>query len=76
MIEKFTELIDKTDEAIIVMIKREKLPVVLDFQNPNKPNSRVSETWIYLAEFNHIIREAYFNRPTEKREAWLKWLRL
>ncbi|WP_339051620.1 Cox family DNA-binding protein [Candidatus Hamiltonella endosymbiont of Tuberolachnus salignus] len=74
-IEKFAELIGKTDEAVRLMIKREKLPVV-DFQDPNKPNSRVSETWIYLAEFNRIVREAYFNRPAEERDAWLKWLGL
>jgi len=74
-IEKFAELIGKTDEAVRLMIKREKLPVV-DFQDPNKPNSRVSETWIYLSEFNRIVREAYFNRPAKERDAWLKWLGL
>lgn len=72
-IKKFAELTGKTDEAVRVMIKREKLPV-LDFQDPNKPNARVSETWIYLSEFNRIVREAYSNRPAEERDAWTKWL--
>ncbi|HGJ5883943.1 Cox family DNA-binding protein [Arsenophonus sp.] len=42
----------------------------------NKPNSRTSETWIYLTEFNRRVREAYFNRPAEERDAWLKRLGL
>ncbi|WP_100096172.1 Cox family DNA-binding protein [Candidatus Williamhamiltonella defendens] len=38
--------------------------------------TRVGERWVVIPELNRIVREAYFNRPAEERDAWLKWLGL
>lgn len=73
--KKFAELLGKTPSAINEMVENQKLPVI-NLRDPNKPNARVGERWIYLPEFNRIVREAYFNRPAEERDAWLKWLGL
>ncbi|HGJ5865472.1 Cox family DNA-binding protein [Arsenophonus nasoniae] len=73
--EKFAELIGKPDSAIKEMVKHNKLPVI-ELRDPNKPNARIGEKWIYIPEFNRAVREAYFNRPIEQRDAWLLWLGL
>ncbi|WP_334473743.1 Cox family DNA-binding protein [Arsenophonus sp. PmNCSU2021_1] len=73
-IKKFAELLGKTPSAVKDMAEDQKLPVIF-LKDPTKPNAR-SERWIYLPEFNRIVREAYFNRPAEERDAWLKWLGL
>lgn len=74
-IKKFAELLGKTPSAVKDMAEEQKLPVIF-LKDPNKLNARVGKRWIYLPEFNRIVREAYFNRPAEERDAWLKWLEL
>ncbi|WP_334473629.1 Cox family DNA-binding protein [Arsenophonus sp. PmNCSU2021_1] len=74
-VKKFAELIGKTPSAVQEMIENNKLPVI-PLQDPSKPNSRVRERLIYIPEFNRGLRAAYFNRPAEERDAWLKWLGL
>ncbi|EMX8410949.1 TPA: Cox family DNA-binding protein [Yersinia enterocolitica] len=73
--DKFAELIGKPDSAVKEMVKNNKLPVI-ELRDPDKPNSRVGEKWIYIPEFNRAVREAYFNRPIEQRDAWLLWIGL
>ncbi|MBG6243348.1 MAG: hypothetical protein EKE20_16800 [Candidatus Symbiopectobacterium sp. Dall1.0] len=74
-VNKFAELIGKTPIAVREMIDNNKLPII-PLQDPSKPNSRVRERLIYLPEFNRGLRAAYFNRPADERDAWLKWLGL
>ncbi|MFS1582940.1 MAG: Cox family DNA-binding protein [Candidatus Arsenophonus phytopathogenicus] len=74
-VTKFAELIGKSPSAVQEMIDNNKLPVIR-LQDPNKPNSRVRERLIYIPEFNRGVREAYFNRPAEERDAWKKWFGL
>uniref|UniRef100_A0A3B0M1A5 Regulatory phage protein cox n=1 Tax=Arsenophonus endosymbiont of Trialeurodes vaporariorum TaxID=235567 RepID=A0A3B0M1A5_9GAMM len=73
--KKFAELLGKTPSAVNEMVENQKLPII-NLRDPNKPNARVDERWVYLPAFNRIVREAYFNRPVEERDAWLKWLGL
>ncbi|HHL1534983.1 hypothetical protein J9B39_23485 [Klebsiella pneumoniae] len=74
-VEKFAELIGKPKTAIEEMIKARKLPVI-ELRDPNKPNARAGERWVYIPEFNRAVREAYYNRPVEQRDAWLLWMGL
>lgn len=73
--EKFAELIGKSDTAVKEMVKSNKLPII-ELKDPDKPNVRAGEKWIYIPEFNRAVRDAYFNRPVEQRDAWLLWLGL
>ncbi|MFT4464001.1 MAG: Cox family DNA-binding protein [Sodalis sp. (in: enterobacteria)] len=73
--EKFAELIGKSDTAVKEMVKSNKLPII-ELKDPDKPNVRAGEKWIYIPELNRAVREAYFNRPVEQRDAWLLWLGL
>ncbi len=73
--EKFAELIGKSKAAVAEMVKQHKLPVI-ELKDPLKPNVRVGERWIYIPEFNRAVREAYYNRPVEQRDAWLLWMGL
>ncbi|MCC8421415.1 hypothetical protein J8V12_10760 [Photorhabdus thracensis] len=36
----------------------------------------IGEKWIYVPEFNRAMREAFYNRPKEQRDAWLLWIGL
>ena len=79
-VEKFAELIGKPKTAVeemtgSSMIKARKLPVI-ELRDPNKPNARAGERWVYIPEFNRAVREAYYNRPVEQRDAWLLWMGL
>jgi len=71
--EKFAELIGKPKTAVAEMIKANKLPII-ELRDPAKPNARAGEKWVYLPEFNRAVREAYYNRPPEQRDAWLLWM--
>ena len=35
-----------------------------------------AENWIYIPEFTRAMRDAYYNRPREQRDAWLLWIGL
>ncbi|MGO3014198.1 MAG: Cox family DNA-binding protein [Hafnia alvei] len=72
---KFAELIGKTETAIKEMTKNGKLPVI-ELRDPTKVNCRVGEKWIYIPEFNRAVKEAFYNRPVEQRDAWLLWMGL
>jgi hypothetical protein len=72
---KFAELIGKTESAVKEMTKNRKLPVI-ELRDPDKPNSRAGEKWIYIPEFNRAVKEAFYNRPIEQRDAWLLWMGL
>ena len=45
-----------------------------------KPKTAVSEMvkakWVFIPEFNRAVREAFYNRPVEQRDAWLLWMGL
>lgn len=71
---KFAEMIGKTANAVGDMVRDGKLPVV-QMKNPESLTNR-SENWIYIPEFNRAMRDAYFNRPKEQRDAWLLWIGL
>ncbi|ECP3631245.1 regulator [Salmonella enterica] len=71
---KFAEMIGKSANAVGDMVRDGKLPVV-QMKNPEALTSR-SENWIYIPEFNRAMRDAYFNRPKEQRDAWLLWIGL
>lgn len=73
--EKFAELLGKPNSAVSEMVKNNKLPVI-ELRDPTKPNSRAGEKWVYIPEFNRAVREAFFNRPPEQRDAWLLWMGL
>lgn len=74
-IEKFAELLGKPKTAVVEMVKANKLPLI-ELRDPTKPNARAGEKWVYLPEFNRAVREAFYNRPIEQRDAWLLWLGL
>ncbi|MDW4798759.1 regulatory phage cox family protein, partial [Escherichia coli] len=57
------------------MIKANKLPVI-ELRDPNKPKARAGEKWVFIPEFNRAVREAFYNRPVEQRDAWLLWMGL
>ncbi|KFB99661.1 Cox family protein [Trabulsiella guamensis ATCC 49490] len=71
---KFAELIGKTPSMVKSMIEEGKLPII-QWRNPAALTNR-SENWIYIPEFNRAMREAYYNRPREQRDAWLLWIGL
>ncbi|PTA87880.1 hypothetical protein CWM66_24805 [Kosakonia sp. H7A] len=73
--EKFAELIGKPKTAVAEMVKANKLPVI-ELRDPNKPNARAGEKWVFIPEFNRAVREAFYNRPVEQRDAWLLWMGL
>lgn len=73
-VSKFAEMIGKQPSAVRDMVTASKLPII-PMQNPEARKPR-SENWIYLPEFNERMREAFFARPKEQRDAWLLWLGL
>lgn len=73
--DKFAELIGKPKTAIESMIKANKLPVI-ELRDPTKPAARAGDKLVFLPEFNRGVREAFFNRPVEQRDAWLLWMGL
>ncbi|HAK0657365.1 TPA: hypothetical protein H2U60_003779 [Salmonella enterica] len=73
--EKFADLLGKPKTAVTEMIKANKLPVI-ELRDPNKPKARAGEKWVFIPEFNRSVREAFYNRPVEQRDAWLLWMGL
>ncbi|ENP6501023.1 Cox family DNA-binding protein [Salmonella enterica subsp. enterica serovar Stanley] len=73
--EKFADLLGKPKTAVTEMIKANKLPVI-ELRDPNKPKARAGEKWVFIPEFNRAVREAFYNRPVEQRDAWLLWMGL
>lgn len=73
--DKFAELLGKPRTAVKTMIEKNKLPVV-EFRDPSKPKARAGEKLVYVPEFNRGVREAFYNRPVEQRDAWLLWMGL
>ncbi|EOM5457984.1 Cox family DNA-binding protein [Escherichia coli] len=73
--EKFADLLGKQKTAVTEMIKANKLPVI-ELRDPNKPKARAGEKWVFIPEFNRAVREAFYNRPVEQRDAWLLWMGL
>lgn len=71
---KFAEMIGKTANAVGDMVRDGKLPIV-PMKNPEALTNR-AENWIYIPAFNRAMRDAYFNRPKEQRDAWLLWIGL
>ncbi|ALX92714.1 regulator [Serratia fonticola] len=73
---KFAEMIGKKEDAVKSMIDAGKLPII-PWTNPEtkSPNPR-SENWVYIPEFNRAMRDAFYNRPKEQRDAWLLWIGL
>jgi DNA-directed RNA polymerase specialized sigma24 family protein len=73
---KFAEMIGKKADAVKSMIDAGKLPII-QWTNPETkgPNTR-SENWVYIPEFNLAMRDAFYNRPKEQRDAWLLWIGL
>ncbi|WP_428321299.1 Cox family DNA-binding protein [Pantoea ananatis] len=73
--QKFGELIGKPASAIKAMAENNKLPLI-EWRNPENPAGRAGEKMVYLPEFNRAMRDAYYSRPVEQRDAWLLWLGL
>ena len=73
--EKFADLLGKPKTAVTEMIKANKLPVI-ELRDPNKPKARAGEKCVFIPEFNRAVREAFYNRPVEQRDAWLLWMGL
>ncbi|AGN83694.1 MULTISPECIES: Cox family DNA-binding protein [Enterobacteriaceae] len=71
---KFAEMIGKTAKAVTNMVGEGKLPVI-PMKNPDALTGR-AENWVYLPEFNRAMRDAFYNRPKEQRDAWLLWIGL
>jgi hypothetical protein len=71
---KFAELIGKKPATVKSMIEDGKLPII-PWKNPESLGAR-AENWIYIPEFNRAMRDAYYNRPREQRDAWLLWIGL
>lgn len=59
--QKVTELIGKSDAAVKGMVDAGKLPLV-PWVNPENPNPRRAENWVFIPEFNRAMRDAYINR--------------
>lgn len=57
------------------MIEKNKLPVI-EFRDPAKPKARAGDKLVFIPEFNRGVREAFYNRPAEQRDAWLLWMGL
>mgnify|MGYP001625761990 CR=1 FL=1 len=62
--DKFAELLGKPRTAVVEMIKANKL------------NARAGDKLVFIPEFNRGVREAFYNRPIEQRDAWLLWMGL
>ncbi|MBS6146332.1 MAG: hypothetical protein KH967_17485 [Klebsiella aerogenes] len=73
--DKFAELLGKPRTAVVEMLKANKLPVV-EFRDPTKPNARAGDKLVFIPEFNRGVREVFYNRPVEQRDAWLLWMGL
>ncbi|MBK4727211.1 MULTISPECIES: Cox family DNA-binding protein [Erwiniaceae] len=73
--QRFGEMIGKPTSAIKAMAENNKLPLI-EWRNPENPTARAGEKMVYLPEFNRAMRDAYYSRPTEQRDAWLLWLGL
>ncbi|MCX8966845.1 hypothetical protein EHW66_18220 [Erwinia psidii] len=73
--DKFAELIGKPKSAVEAMWKANKLPII-ELRDPSKPAARAGDRYIYLPEFNRGVRDAFYNRPAEQRDAWLLWMGL
>ncbi|MCS2169072.1 regulatory phage cox family protein [Scandinavium sp. TWS1a] len=73
--DKFAELLGKPRTAVVEMLKANKLPII-ELRDPAKPNARAGDKLVYVPEFNRGVREAYYNRPPEQRDAWLLWMGL
>lgn len=73
--DKFAELLGKPKTAVEAMVKANKLPVI-ELRDPTKPGARAGDKFIYVPEFNRGVREAFYNRPVEQRDAWLLWMGL
>ena len=73
--DKFAELLGKPRTAVVAMIEKNKLPVI-EFRDPAKPKARAGDTLVLIPEFNRGVREAFYNRPAEQRDAWLLWMGL
>lgn len=72
---RFGEMIGKPTSAVKAMAESNKLPLI-EWRNPENPTGRAGEKMVYLPEFNRAMRDAFYNRPTEQRDAWLLWLGL
>ena len=58
-------------------VERERLVCAIDeLRDPCKPKARAGEKWVFIPEFNRAVREAFYNRPVEQRDAWLLWMGL
>ncbi|MBZ7719602.1 hypothetical protein FML38_01095 [Klebsiella oxytoca] len=73
--DKFAELIGKPKTAVEAMAKANKLPLI-ELRDPSKPAARAGDKWVFIPEFNRGVREAFYNRPIEQRDAWLLWMGL
>lgn len=71
---KFAEFIGKKPATVKSMIEDGKLPII-PWKNPESLGAR-AENWVYIPEFNRAMRDAYYNRPKEQRDAWLLWIGL
>ncbi len=57
------------------ILQANKLPII-ELRDPCKPKARAGEKWVFIPEFNRAVREAFYNRPVEQRDAWLLWMGL
>ncbi|HFP3081332.1 TPA: Cox family DNA-binding protein [Citrobacter farmeri] len=73
--DKFADLLGKSRGAIGEMLKANKLPVI-ELRDPTKPNARAGDKLVFIPEFNRGVREAFYARPPEQRDAWLLWMGL
>lgn len=73
--QKFAELIGKDVSAVKAMVDNNKLPLVV-WQNPDNPAPKRAEKWVYIPEFNRAMRDAFYGRQKEQRDAWLLWIGL
>ena len=73
--DKFAELLGKPRTAVVAIIEKNKLPVI-EFRDPAKPKARAGDKLVFIPEFNRGVREAFYNRPAEQRDAWLLWMGL
>lgn len=74
-VDKFADLLGKPKTAVSEMVKANKLPII-ELRDPCKPKARAGEKWVFIPEFNRAVREAFYNRPVEQRDAWLLWMGL
>ena len=74
-VDKFADLLGKPKPAVSEMVKANKLPII-ELRDPCKPKARAGEKWVFIPEFNRAVREAFYNRPVEQRDAWLLWMGL